>query len=107
MSIMHFVHTDNQITTIDIPIGKSIMNICKDHGFSEIVAECGGAALCATCHVYIDEGQVDFFAPPNAIETQLLEFVVSERKPTSRLSCQLVVHEKCHDLKIYFPPEQI
>ena len=107
MPKLHFIHPNGQTTSLDAPIGKSVMNICRDYGFSEVIAECGGAALCATCHVYVDESQYDMFAKPNEIENQLLEFVASEKKATSRLSCQLLITENCDNLRIYFPIQQI
>ena len=107
MPTLHFVHPNGQTTSLDAPVGKSIMNVCRDQGFTEVVAECGGAALCATCHVYVDETQYDLFSKPNEVETQMLEFVASEKKSTSRLSCQLLINEQCNDLRIYFPEQQI
>jgi 2Fe-2S ferredoxin len=107
MPRIHFIHTNGQTTSLDVGVGKNMMGICRDYGFTEIVAECGGSALCATCHVYIDEAQGTVFSPVNEVESQMLEFVASERKPTSRLSCQLVINDQCDNLNVYFPNRQI
>jgi 2Fe-2S ferredoxin len=107
MPTVHFIHPNGQTTSLEVDVGKNVMSTCRDHDFSEVLAECGGSALCATCHVYIDEAQVDVFSLPNEVENQMLEFVASERRPTSRLSCQLTINEQCNNLKIYFPLQQI
>ena len=54
----------------------------------EILAECGGACACATCHVYVDEKWADKTGKASAMEEDMLDFAF-EVKPTSRLSCQI------------------
>jgi 2Fe-2S ferredoxin len=107
MPTIHFIHPNGQTTSLDVDVGKSVMSVCRDHGFEVVLAECGGSALCATCHVYIDADQFEIFTPPNEVEHQMLEFVASERKPTSRLSCQLTINDQCDDLKVFLPSQQI
>ena len=60
------------------------------HGVPEIVAECGGACACATCHVYIDEAQMAKVGKASGMEEDMLDFAY-EVRPTSRLSCQIKV----------------
>jgi 2Fe-2S ferredoxin len=107
MPTIHFIQPNGQTTSLHVKEGNSIMSVCRDHGFEEVLAECGGSALCATCHVYIDADQLALFPPPNEVEHQMLEFVASERKPTSRLSCQLTINDQCDDLKVFLPSQQI
>jgi 2Fe-2S ferredoxin len=64
MPTIHFVHPNGQTTSLDAPVGKSIMNVCRDHGFTEVVAECGGLHFRATCHVYVDNTQYNLFSKP-------------------------------------------
>ncbi len=45
--------------------------------------------MCATCHVYVDEAWRDKLAPMLATEAEMLECTSSERRPESRLSCQI------------------
>ena len=60
------------------------------HKVPEIVAECGGACACATCHVYIDEAWMAKVGKPSGMEEDMLDFAY-DVKPTSRLSCQIKV----------------
>jgi Ferredoxin len=51
-----------------------------------ILKECGGRGMCATCHVYIKEG-MESLEPMSRREQRTLE-VITTCKPNSRLACQ-------------------
>lgn len=51
-----------------------------------ILKECGGRGMCATCHVYIKEG-MSALEPMTRREQRTLE-VITTCKPNSRLACQ-------------------
>jgi 2Fe-2S ferredoxin len=72
-----------------------------------IVAECGGAAMCATCHVYVEPSATERLPPINAVEDAMLDSVSDERKKNSRLSCQLSVTPEFEGLVLYLPRCQI
>ena len=55
------------------------------NGVPGIVAECGGACSCATCHVYVDDAWTGVVGGPSPMEEDMLDFAL-EVKPTSRLS---------------------
>ena len=54
-----------------------------------ILKECGGRGMCATCHVYIQEG-MSSLSPMGKREQRTLE-VITTCKPNSRLACQAKV----------------
>jgi 2Fe-2S ferredoxin len=102
-----FIHPDNQETTLDIQDGWTVMEGARQAGIEGIVAECGGGAICGTCHVQVDAQWAESFAEPDMSEAALLE-VVPERVPTSRLACQLVLDDAQHEgLRVRIPSEQI
>src|ERR1700692_4851168 len=39
---------------INAPLGLTLMEAARQNGVQGVVALCGGACMCATCHVYID-----------------------------------------------------
>jgi ferredoxin len=52
----------------------------------DVLRECGGRGMCATCHVYVKDG-MDALSPINRREQRTLE-VITSCKPNSRLACQ-------------------
>lgn len=50
---------------------------------------CGGKGMCATCHVYVEQG-ADGLTPRNKKEDRTLA-LIGESGPTSRLACQAQV----------------
>ena len=75
-------------------------------GIPGIVAECGGSAMCATCHVYVDPVWASRLPPPLATELELLECTAAERQPNSRLSCQIRLGAELQGLVIRIPERQ-
>ncbi len=52
----------------------------------DVLKECGGRGMCATCHIYIRDGE-EALSPMNRREQRTLE-VITSCKPNSRLACQ-------------------
>ena len=52
----------------------------------DVLKECGGRGMCATCHVYVTEG-MESLSPVNRREQRTLE-VITTCKTNSRLACQ-------------------
>ncbi|MGG6297110.1 2Fe-2S iron-sulfur cluster-binding protein [Leptolyngbya sp. AN02str] len=52
----------------------------------DVLRECGGRGMCATCHIYVTEG-MDSLSPINRREQRTLE-VITSCKMNSRLACQ-------------------
>jgi 2Fe-2S ferredoxin len=94
-------------TTLDIEVGTSVMQAAVLHGVDGIVAECGGSCMCATCHVYVRDDQLAKTPPMQDDEDAMLEGTASERRPNSRLSCQLVVSPEMDGLVVHLPETQI
>ncbi|NJR48983.1 MAG: 2Fe-2S iron-sulfur cluster binding domain-containing protein [Leptolyngbyaceae cyanobacterium CSU_1_3] len=52
----------------------------------DVLRECGGRGMCATCHVYVQDG-MESLSPINRREQRTLE-VITSCKSNSRLACQ-------------------
>ena len=91
---------------IDVPVGDSVMEGAVRHGVDGIVAECGGNCLCATCHVYVEERFLPLLAPVGEEQDAMLDSTASERKPNSRLSCQISVRVELDGLTVHMPETQ-
>ncbi|HJV84573.1 MAG TPA: 2Fe-2S iron-sulfur cluster-binding protein [Noviherbaspirillum sp.] len=86
-----FVLPDGESKEVSVLKNASAMSGAVQSGVSGILAECGGACACATCHVYVDPSCENLLPPVGDLESELLEAVAAERKPNSRLSCQIKV----------------
>ena len=102
-----YVHPDGAREELDVAVGTSVMRGAILNGIDGIVAECGGEMMCATCHVYVEEAQLPLTPVQSDDEKAMLEFTASERKPNSRLSCQLVVTPEMDGLVVYLPESQV
>jgi len=96
-----FVQPDGSSEHVFTREGYTLMEAAVRSGVAGILAECGGACACATCHVVVDPAWVEKVGPPNAMEDQLLDLI--ERQPASRLSCQVKLAQKLDGLVVRVP----
>ncbi|UHG89634.1 2Fe-2S iron-sulfur cluster-binding protein [Spirosoma oryzicola] len=77
---------------VEIPegINLSLMEVLKASDYN-VLATCGGMALCATCHVQVLEG-LDALPPARDAELDMLD-TLPDAEFDSRLSCQIRVDE--------------
>ncbi|MFE5708429.1 (2Fe-2S)-binding protein [Rhodococcus sp. ACS1] len=106
MSTIQFVTPQGEAHTLEAEPGTSVMEIAVQDGVPGIVAECGGAGACATCHIYIDPEYADRVGPPGDLEDDMLDGTMAERRNTSRLACQIEFHHGLDGLRIEIAPEQ-
>ena len=77
---------------IEIPegINLSLMEVLKASDY-DILATCGGMALCATCHVQVLDG-LDALPSAQDAELDMLD-TLPDADSDSRLACQIRVDE--------------
>lgn len=82
-----------KVQDIEVPsdISLSLMEVLKASEYN-ILATCGGMALCATCHVVVEEGGEQLGEPGDA-ELDMLD-TLPDASAESRLSCQIRVGEQ-------------
>ena len=90
---------DMSITTLEAPtdMGLSLMEFLKGNEY-DILATCGGMALCATCHVEVIQG-FDSLPEITDDEYAMLD-TLPNITPTSRLSCQLRVSDAIDNITV-------
>lgn len=101
-----YIEADGTARTIDAARGSSVMHAATSNGVPGIEAECGGACSCATCHVYVDEAWLDRLPQIGEDEESMLECTASERRPNSRLSCQIQLDDDLDGLVVRTPETQ-
>jgi 2Fe-2S ferredoxin len=96
---IHVENKDHSITTLEAPtdMGLSLMEFLKGNEY-DILATCGGMALCATCHVQV-LGGYDKLKEISGDEYAMLD-TLPNITPTSRLSCQLRLSDEMNDIKV-------
>ena len=90
---------DGQTQELEIPgdINLSLMEVLKASGY-EIMATCGGMALCATCHVQVLEGQ-EKLSSSGDMELDMLD-TLPDAGSDSRLSCQIRINKQLDGLAV-------
>lgn len=94
-----FIGSDGSSVDVDARNGHTLMEAAVDNGIVGMVAECGGACACATCHSYIDEEWLERLPAMDDMEDAMLD-AAAERRPNSRLSCQLEVNDAMDGLTV-------
>ena len=91
---------------VEARAGGTLKQALMDGGVGEINAltSCGGNGSCRTCHVYVDPDSLAKLAPMQSAEDALLA-LDDDRKPTSRLSCQVRLTEAMDSLALTIAPE--
>ena len=102
-----YVHPDGAREDLEVAEGTSLMQAATAQGIEGIVAECGGNCMCATCHVYVGPEGLAALPAMSPDEDALLEGTAAERRPNSRLSCQITVTQALDGLVVNLPERQV
>jgi 2Fe-2S ferredoxin len=105
MAKITFISPEGNQTEITAENDISLMVSAINNGVDGIIAECGGACSCATCHVIVDPDWYGKLPEPQNLEKDMLEFV-AEPSDTSRLSCQIKVTDELDGLIVTVPSAQ-
>ncbi|MFC0303371.1 2Fe-2S iron-sulfur cluster-binding protein [Rhizorhabdus histidinilytica] len=103
---VRFSKTGKDDRIVEASEGDTLMQTALSNGIDEILADCGGALSCATCHVHVAPDWMDRVGPPGDEEAAMLEMAV-DPDGTSRLSCQIVMRADLDGLEITLPKSQL
>lgn len=103
---VHLTAADGRRHDVAGRVGESLMRAAVAAGVDAIAADCGGLLSCATCHVYIDPAWAARLPLPSTDEEAMLDMTAAPRRPTSRLSCQIVLDESLDGLTAGLPDTQ-
>lgn len=102
-----YVAHDGTTSIAEVAVGENVMRGALYNNIDGIAGECGGACSCATCHCYVDEAWWSRCGGAvSDAELELLEGAASEVRPTSRLSCQIVMTDELDGLVVHLPEKQ-
>jgi len=101
-----FIEHDGTSHTVEAETGRSVMQAAVDNLVPGIVADCGGACSCATCHGYIDPAWLARLPEARADERSMLEGLL-ECQYNSRLTCQIEVTAALDGMVVRLPASQL
>ena len=100
-----YIESDGREHEVAVEAGSSVMEGAVDNGIDGILAECGGACSCATCHCYVGEEWLEKAGEADDLEKDMLADVL-DLKPNSRLSCQITVTDEMDGMRVTLPESQ-
>lgn len=100
MPIVTYITPNGERMDVDVEIGYSVMEGAINNNVAGIVAECGGACACATCHSYIDDSWFPRLPDMDDMEDSMLD-AAYERKENSRLTCQIEMNDGLDGLIVH------
>ncbi|VTP91565.1 2Fe-2S iron-sulfur cluster-binding protein [Sphingobacterium daejeonense] len=93
---------ERQELTVPVDMGLSLMEVLKGSEY-DILATCGGMALCATCHVEVLAGGKEL-PPISDAEIDMLD-TLPNATDRSRLACQLRIAKEMEGTIFKIPEE--
>lgn len=89
----------------DAAAGYGVMELMRAYGLP-VKAECGGACVCATCHVRVPARWRHLLPPPSDEELAKLD-EIPDADDSSRLACQLRMTDALDGLEIELQPDSL
>lgn len=106
MTKVNYVESNGRAYSVEADAGISAMEAAVKNAVPGIDGDCGGAAACATCHVYVDDAWIGKTGPAQeGLEKSMLEFAEDVRA-TSRLACQITLTPALDGLVLKLPEKQ-
>lgn len=107
MNTVTFIQPSGTPATVSVEPGTSLMRAAVTNGVDGIVGECGGQAMCATCHVYVRPEFAAALPEPSDDEEEMLDCTTAERTEFSRLGCQISASAELDGIVVDVPAEQV
>lgn len=90
MPTITYVQPSGAETILTVDPATSVMRAAVTAGVPGIVGECGGQAMCATCHVLVRPEHLDGLPEISEDEDEMLDCTATPRDGArSRLGCQI------------------
>jgi 2Fe-2S ferredoxin len=104
MPVVTFIEFDGTEHQVDADPGMSIMETAMKYDVPGIDADCGGAAVCGTCHCFVEmSGELPAIEP----QEEAMLGLRPDRVENSRLGCQVRVTGDMPDFTVRLPEFQM
>ena len=98
MPLILFTQANGGQYDAEAKVGKTLLQTAEANGIDGFFAECGGSC---------DPAQLALLPAPEKDESEMLDFVADERRPNSRLACQIKITDALDGLRVAIPARQI
>jgi len=102
-----FIDHTGKKNTLDVPPGGSLMEAADRNQIPGILADCGGAMACATCHVFVDKNWINKLPKQTDDEKGMIDEYAINPNEFSRLTCQIEVTDNLDGLVVTTPEKQV
>ena len=106
MPIVNVTLSSGRQIQLEIGAGATFMRAAVDAATEGIIGECGGAAMCGTCHVMVHPDWIGRLPAMSQNENDMLDCTAAPREPHSRLGCQLRITGELDGLQLILPDRQ-
>lgn len=107
MPTVTYTQPNGNQQTLQVEPGTTLMRAAVNNGVDGIIGECGGQAMCATCHVYVRPEYAQALAAVSDDEDEMLDCTTAERTDSSRLSCQIKIDAEPSEIVVDIPAGQL
>ena len=106
MTKVNYVEAGGTVHAVEAEEGISAMEAAVRNSVPGIDGDCGGAAACATCHVYVDPAWIARTGQAGeGMEKDMLDFAEDVHE-NSRLACQIKLTSDLDGLVLRLPEKQ-
>lgn len=98
---VNFIDNDDNVTTVEAPIGLSILEVAHANNI-DLEGACEGSLACSTCHVIVDQEWFDKLEDATEDEEDMLDLAFGLTH-TSRLGCQIILTEELDGITVKLP----
>ena len=105
MTSIRFIEATGREIVATVEGETSLMELAVAHGVEGVLADCGGACVCATCHCQLDASYSDTLGEPGPGESMLLAELLTVNDQ-SRLACQIDLNSDLDGLVVTIPPTE-
>lgn len=98
---LHFINKDGTKTTVEAPVGLSVLEVAHQNDI-DLEGACEGSLACSTCHVIVEEEFYDQLKEPTEDEEDMLDLAFG-LTATSRLGCQIILTPEMDGMTLKLP----
>ena len=102
MTTITFIEASGRKVAATVDTETTLMELALAHNVEGVLADCGGACVCATCHCQLDASYSDTLGEPGPGEAMMLDELLNVSEQ-SRLACQIDLNAELDGLAVTIP----